>query len=321
MLQQTQVATVVAYYRRFLETFPTLVSLASADEQDVLRLWEGLGYYRRARDLHHSARIFVGRYGGVIPNDPNLLKELPGFGRYTIGAVLSQAYDRRLAALEVNSSRVLRRFLGIQDDPGRSTSQRRLWQLAEALLPQHRIGDFNQAMMELGALICTPMSPRCAECPLTRRCKARASNLQETIPAKANPPRIEETRELAVVVRRQGQVFIVQRPSAGRWGNLWEFPHGPLENDFDDCAHRLLRETTGLEAEIGPEIMTIRHGITRFRITMICVEAVFRVGEFRSSYYTQGMWVTPESLSSFPVSSPQRRLADALQKHSPPRLF
>src|SRR5262249_39569619 len=149
MLQQTQVATVIPFFKRFLRAFPTLKRLAAADEQDVLRLWEGLGYYRRARDLHRAARQIVAQHGGEVADDPAVLKTLPGIGRYTLGAILSQAYDRRLPILEANSQRVLCRLLGLDDDPRREPARSRLWRVAEALLPIRQVGDFNQALMEL----------------------------------------------------------------------------------------------------------------------------------------------------------------------------
>ena len=188
MLQQTTVAAVVPYFERFLHAFPTLRDLATAPEQDVLRLWEGLGYYRRARDLHRAARQLVADGSANLPDDPEVVRELPGMGRYTLGAVLSQAFDRRLPILEANSLRVLCRLFGRADDPRRGPAQRWLWQVAEDLLPAKRVGDFNQAMMELGALVCTPAAPRCDDCPLAADCVARRLGLQAEIPAKAPPP-------------------------------------------------------------------------------------------------------------------------------------
>jgi A/G-specific adenine glycosylase len=322
MLQQTQVTTVVEYYKRFLAAFPTLDALASADEQDVLRLWEGLGYYRRACDLHRAARILRDCHQGEIPNDPAALGELPGFGRYTVGAVLSQAYDHQLPILEANSARVLSRFFGVREDPRLTATRKTLWRLAEVILPRAHVGDFNQALMELGALVCAPASPRCKECPLSRYCTARAAGLQEEIPVGPNPPKIERVREAAVVVRRGQNVFLVQRPPEGRWASLWEFPHDAVENeDFDVAAGRMLLALTGLDAEIGSELLTVRHGFTRFRITLVGVEAVFRGGEFRPGPYVQGVWLDPKDLLDFPVSSPQRRLAETLRHNHSRRLF
>ncbi len=314
MLQQTQAAVVAPYFERFLQAFPTLADLARAEEQDVLRLWEGLGYYRRARDLHASARRLLAEHAGRLPDDPHVLGQLPGFGTYTCNAVLSQAFDRRLPILEANSQRVLSRLFARRDDPRQGPARRWLWQAAEALLPAKRVGEFNQALMELGALVCTPTRPRCGECPLAVRCQARQLGEPEAFPAYSSGPAVTEVQEAAVVVRRGTQVLLVQRPATGRWANLWEFPHGPLlaQETPDSAAGRLLTELTGLECRLGMELQTIRHGITRFRITLVCFEAEFRAGEFRSSFYQQGTWLTPADLVRYPVSAPQRRLASTL---------
>src|SRR5262249_26591429 len=161
MLQQTQVATVIPFFERFCRSFPTLAALAAADEQDVLRHWEGLGYYRRARALHRAAQVLAAHHDGTFPNDPDIVRRLPGIGRYTLGAVLSQAFDRRLPILEANSLRVLCRLFGVRADPRSGPTRRLLWRLAEELLPPRRVGDFNQALMELAALVSSPSSPRC----------------------------------------------------------------------------------------------------------------------------------------------------------------
>lgn len=314
MLQQTQAATVVPYFERFLQTFPTLAALAAADEQDVLRLWEGLGYYRRARDLHRAARLVVAEHGGRFPDDPDVAGRLPGVGRYTLGAVLSQAFDRRLPILEANSQRVLCRLLGVRDDPREPAVRDRLWQTAEDLLPRTNPGDFNQALMELGALVCSPKGPVCPACPLAEECVARRLGLQDEVPVRARAPRVEEVREAAVVARRGEKVLLVQRPTEGRWANLWEFPHAALAADetYEAAATRLLPELTGVRGEIKGELMTLRHGVTRFRITLVGFEARFRGGTFRPGPYQAGRWLRPDELAAFPVSVPQRRLARLL---------
>jgi len=313
MLQQTQVATVIPYFERFLKAFPSLHALAQAGESEVLRLWEGLGYYRRARNLHRSARLLDAEYAGRLPNDPDVLRRLPGFGRYTTNAVLSQAFDRRLPILEANSRRVLCRLLGERGDPQSAEVQQQLWQTAETLLPLKRVGAFNQALMELGALVCTPVTPHCQRCPLARHCQARSAGLQEAIPMRAKRARIVQVDEVAVALMRNGQVLLVRRPAEGRWAGLWEFPHAEQEllESLEDTAKRLLAGL-GFRGKVAGELITIRHAVTRFRITLTCVRVRWRAGEFAPVLYPEGRWLDPAELTAYPISAPQRRLAGAL---------
>jgi A/G-specific adenine glycosylase len=323
MLQQTQAATVVRFFEPFLNRFPTVAALAEAEEQDVFRLWEGMGYYRRARHLHQAARELAARHQGRIPDDPEILRTLPGVGRYILGAVLSQAFDRRLPILEANSERVLCRLFGETEDPRRGPVRRWLWQAAEGLLPARQVGDFNQALMELGALVCAPAAPRCGICPLAQECVARRRNLQDQIPAHAPPPATVAEQEAAVVVRRGEQVFLVQRPGHSRWAGMWEFPHGSVAGSetHEEAAARLLTQLTGLRANLGTEFLTVCHSVTHHRITLVCFEAQYRSGTFRSEFYTQGRWVGAHELHDFPVSAPQRRLAQALIGDRQQQLF
>jgi A/G-specific adenine glycosylase len=311
MLQQTQVVTAVPYFNRFLDAFPNLHTLAQADEQDVLRQWEGLGYYRRARDLYRSARLLVANHDGNLPNDEDVWRKLPGVGRYILGAVLSQAFDRRLPIVEANSRRVLCRLFGQTGDPNRKPVRDWLWQTAEALLPKKRVGDFNQALMELGALVCTATAPRCAECPLVSACSARRHGTQESIPCKSAPPTVTAVREVAAVIRDRGKVLLLRRPSGGRWANMWEFPRLEVgeQETSEAAARRLLNDVLGIKAQVGPELLTIRHSVTRFRITLVALDARFHSGAVRLSYYRDARWLKPVELSDFPVSSPQRLLA------------
>jgi A/G-specific adenine glycosylase len=314
MLQQTTVAAVVPYFERFVRAFPTVAALAAADEQDVLRLWEGLGYYRRARDLHRTARRLAAEHAGRFPDDPAVLADLPGMGRYTVGAVLSQAFDRRLPIVEANSQRVLCRLFAVREDPSAGPTRRRLWDLAEALLPARQVGEFNQALMELGALVCTPAAPRCGACPLADLCAANRLGLQGEVPVRPARPEVVAVQEAAVVVRRGPEVLLARRPAEGRWANLWEFPHAPLADGetHEEAARRVVRDLAGLRADVGAELLTVRHGVTRFRITLVCFEAEYRAGAFRSDFYRQAAWVEPARLPDYPVSVPQRRLARAL---------
>jgi A/G-specific adenine glycosylase len=323
MLQQTQVATVVPYFQRFLVAFPTVESLAAAEQEEVLRHWEGLGYYRRARALHEAARQLQREHDGQFPDDPTVLAQLPGFGRYTIAAVLSQAFDQRLPILEANSLRVLCRLFALRGNPRVGPLRRSLWQIAENILPPRQVGEFNQAIMELGALICTSDSPQCARCPLRNGCAARQLDLQRQLPELPARPAVVEQEEVAVVVWRGAQLLIVQRPPSSRWADLWEFPHGEVDahGNHEEQAAKLLTRLVGLRANIGSEIATIRHGITRFRIRMVCLEADYRAGKFHSDFYAEGRWARPHDLDAYPFSSPQRKLARLVGRPQQRELF
>ena len=311
MLQQTTVAAVVPYFERFLAAFPTLESLAAADEERVLRLWEGLGYYRRARYLHAAARTLVADHGGTFPDDPAVWQALPGVGRYVAGAVLSQAFDRKLPIVEANSLRVLARWFGHRGDPRAGAGKKWVWTAAAAVLPATRVGDFNQALMELGALVCTPAAPRCPECPVANYCEARRIGLQESIPPRPRAKAVTAVREVAVVIRDRGRVLLARRPpDADRWQNLWELPHGEVATGEAPgaAAVRIARVLTGLAVRPGPEVATVRHGVTRWSITLTGIEARRLNGRFRSHFFTAAKWLRPAELAAYPMSTPQRRL-------------
>ena len=314
MLQQTQVATVIRYFERFLESFPTIGDLAEADEQEVFRVWEGLGYYRRAHHLHQAARRIVQNHGGVFPRDPEAVAALPGIGRYSKGAILSQAFGDRLPILEANSQRVLCRLFAQRGDPRKGPTRRWLWRTAEALLPRRQAGEFNQALMELGALICTPTSPRCLACPLRRLCRAARLGLEEIIPIPAKKENLLHVREVSVVIRQHRRVLLLQRPRNGRWAGLWEFLHGQVGDDetYEEAARRQAHNLAGMKIVLESELATLRHSVTHHRITLKCFAARHRGGSFRSAFYLARAWVTPEEISGYAVSSPQRRLAKML---------
>jgi A/G-specific adenine glycosylase len=315
MLQQTTVAAVAPRFDQFLEKFPNIRALAEADEQDVLKVWEGMGYYGRARNLHRAARRLAAEHGGRLPDDPAVWANLPGVGRYILGAVLSQAFDRRLPIVEANTKRVLCRLFAQAGDVTSAPVQAWLWETAGAILPKKGAGDFNQALMELGALVCTPQAPDCPRCPLKSECLARREGIQEQIPRKPDRPATVKVREVCVVARHGGRVLLARRPPGGRWANMWEFPRAVLErNETHEVAARKLIASLGLTAEPGAELMTLRYGVTRFRMTMVCLEAQARTRAFRSAYYEEGRWLKPAELAAFPVSSAQRKLAAALQK-------
>jgi A/G-specific adenine glycosylase len=321
MLQQTTVAAVAPRFERFLKSFPTLAHLAAASEQEVLREWEGLGYYRRARNLHAAARILAAQHSGEFPRDPEAWAELPGVGRYILGAVLSQAFDQRLPIIEANSQRVLCRLFAKSGDPANGPVKKWLWATAENLLPRKRAGDFNQALMELGALICTPSTPKCRQCPLSLQCRAFQSGRQESIPTRPAAEETVQVREVAVVIRKSDRVLLVQRPENGRWSKMWEFPRAEVNGgeSSESAASRVAAELIGVRARIGSELMTIRHGVTRFRISLTCFDAQWLGGKFQSSYYPAGRWLRPAELNRYPVSSPQRKLATMIASAAPSR--
>lgn len=306
MLQQTQVATVIPYYERFIAAFPDEAALAGASEQEVLRLWEGLGYYRRARNLHAAAKVIVAEHGGKFPRTVEAVRRLPGIGRYTANAILSIALDQRLPILEANTVRLHARLLAYAADPATAAAAKLLWEFAESVLPARDTGRFNQALMELGSLVCTPRNPACGECPLGELCPTRHGGWQDTIPAPAKKTRYEEVAETAVLVRHGARILVRQCGPGERWAGLWDFPrHGePLE---DDQLIEATRRLTGVGIEIFRELTVIKHGVTRYRITLRCVEA--RAQSVPEELPPAVRWVTTEELRQLPLSATGRKLA------------
>lgn len=312
MLQQTTVAAVVPYFHRFLAAFPTLADLAAADEQDVLRLWAGLGYYRRARNLHAAARLLVAQHNGSLPDDPDVWAALPGVGRYMLGAILSQAFDRRLPIVEANSQRVLCRLFGMRGDVSREPVKSWLWRTAAEALPRKRVGDFNQALMELGALVCTPDSPRCDKCPLARRCVANRDRTQDSIPTRVKRKAPVDVQTVAVVIRKGPKVLLAQRPAdAKRWANFWEFPQTDCEpGETNAAAARRLLRSIGISTTLGDDLLTVRHGVTHHRITLTAIAATWRAGRFRSNTYQTAKWLRHGELGTYPAGSAQRKVME-----------
>jgi len=271
VLQQTQVGTAIPYYERFLARFPTVEALAAAPLDDVLKVWEGLGYYARARNLHRAARCVVEEWGSRLPQSPKLLWRLPGVGRYTAAAVASIAFGQDAAALDANVRRVVCRLYGIDQDPSRPATQRRLEELALGLMPPGRAGDANQALMDLGATICTAASPKCSICPLAEPCQARQAGREEDLPVRAaRPSRPHYDVTAAVIGDRNGRFLIAQRPLESMLGGLWEFPGGkrlPGE-ELRDCLRREIQEELGVEIEVGELMGAIDHGFTHFQMTL-----------------------------------------------------
>jgi A/G-specific adenine glycosylase len=313
MLQQTTVAAVKPYFERFVAAFPTVERLAAAEEQQVLRLWEGLGYYRRARGLHAAAKQIVAEFGGEFPRDVPTLMTLPGVGRYTAGAVASIAFDVRAPILEANTIRLLSRVIGYRGDPAKSAGQQLLWQTAEDLLPRREVARFNQALMELGSLVCAPTAPRCEACPVAAHCAAFASGLQREIPKLAKPQAATAVREAAVVVRRNGAVLLRQCAEGERWAGLWDFPRFALEAEgplfVRDELIAKVRAQTGVAVQPAGLLKTLKHGVTRFRITLDCYEAHPAGGRVRSTVARPVRWTHRGELPELPLSVTGRKIA------------
>ena len=320
MLQQTQVETVKPYYQRFLKVLPNLRALAACRERKVLKLWEGLGYYRRARQLREAARIIVSEHGGRFPNDLTTARQLPGIGRYTAGAILSIAFDRRVPILEANSTRLLSRLIAYRGEVGKAEGQRILWGAAEELLPRRDVGRFNQALMELGSTVCKPQVPSCPRCPARDLCTAHAHGLEASVPRMGAPMRMETIHEAAIVIWRDGRVLLLQCPEGGRWAGLWDFPRYRMEarvgaSDKEDANVWLelesrIRQMTGIVVKTEKRIKTIKHGVTRFRITLYCFAATYVSGRPRHELGAPIKWIRPADLKNYPLNTTGRALSE-----------
>jgi len=315
MLQQTQVATVIPYFRRFTERFPTVQALAAAPLDDVLKLWEGLGYYARARNLHRAARKVVAEFDGRLPDTVEELCKLPGIGRYTAGAIASIAFGRDEPVVDGNVKRVLCRVYAIRGDARRPAIQKKLWALAATNLPKGKAGRWNEAMMELGATVCSPRSPRCDECPLARVCRARALGIQEKLPTKATKKRLPHYDVTAAVIRKRGRVLIAQRPVGGMLGGLWEFPGGKRERGewLEECLRREIKEELGVEIEVGQPVTQVKHAYTHFRITLHAFECRLVNGRPCAIQVADWRWVRFDELDDFAFAVTDRKIIQALR--------
>jgi A/G-specific adenine glycosylase len=323
MLQQTQVATVQAYFQRFMAALPTIQALARAEERQVLRLWEGLGYYRRARHLHQAARILVEQHGGEFPRDAKTVRGLPGIGRYTAGAVLAIAFDVREPILEANTKRLFSRLLAYRGNPGSATTSRLLWTFAEAVLPRRGVGTFNQALMELGGQVCAVRDPLCDRCPVALLCKAHREGLETEIPAAGTRHPLTDRHEVAVVIRRRGRVLLVRCPEGGRWAGLWDFPRFQVRSTqraaLDQEICRGVEAQTGTIIQPGDHLTTIKHGVTRFRITLDCYGARYLSGPDGQTSLPEMRWLWPSQLAKYPLSTTGRKLSRLAAERSEAR--
>jgi len=302
MLQQTRVNTVIPYYERFLSRFPDLQALAASDLQSVLKLWEGLGYYARARNLHRAAREVMDRYGGRIPEDPGAIRTLPGIGDYIGSALLSIAFGKATAVVDGNVKRVLARLYADASPVNQSASHKVFKKMADRLIDPESPGAFNQAMMELGAAVCRPKGPDCGDCPVRVHCLAHATGSVASYPKRVGKNPTPRRHLSAGVVYRKGQVLIAQRRPEGLLGGLWEFPSGEVRKgeDSEAACSRILREVVGLTVEIDRFLTTVAHAYTHFRITMDVYCCFALDGEVILNGPADHRWVAVEDIPRFP---------------------
>jgi A/G-specific adenine glycosylase len=318
MLQQTRIETVTPYFARWVERFPTIADLAAASEQEVLQLWEGLGYYSRARNLHTAARQVVAEWGGQLPSEREELERLPGIGRYTAGAISSIAFGKDEAALDGNIRRVMARVFDVREPARSPEGERKLWRHVEENLPHGRAGDYNEALMDLGSIICTPRTPRCLICPLQEICAARALGVQEERPVAVEKPQIPHYIVTAAILQREqagrSQVLISQRPANGLLGSLWEFPGGKLEQGetLQQGLQREIMEELGVPITVGEPFGTYQHAFTHFRVTLHAFLCRIESGEPQLLHHSDLRWVQAGELSAFPMGKIDRQIAKRL---------
>lgn len=305
MLQQTRVETVIPYFEKWMRLFPTAHALAKASEQDVLNAWEGLGYYSRARNLHKAAKIVVKDYGGNLPAELTDLIKLPGIGRYTAGAIASIAFGRDEPALDGNLKRVYVRLFNMEEPVVSSKGEKLLWDIARQNLPKGKAGDFNQALMDLGAMICIPKNPRCLICPLTELCEAREMGTQELRPVMKPKKVVPHYIHAAGVIVKRGKVLLAQRPSSGLLAGMWEFPNGRVGGDPAGELVKALESGYSLKVRRKEALGVLQHAYTHFKV----IVHVFCC-EFSSAVNKKNLkWVSLKELDDYPMGKVDRQIA------------
>ena len=304
MLQQTQVVTVVPYYNRFLDKFPTIELLANADIDDVLSNWAGLGYYARGRNLHRAAKMICDNFDGELPADKEELLTLPGIGRSTAGAIMALAFKQHHTILDGNVKRVLCRFYAVARWSGESAVEKQLWQLAEDLTPENNVARYTQAIMDLGATICTRSNPKCDICPVSLECLARKQEAQDKYPAP-KPKKAIPIRETVFLLleNRKGEMLLQKRPATGIWGGLWCFPECSPDDDIEEC----LLANTGFSGSIIQKLSVIKHRLTHFRMDILPIHLKVKQCNNVREIDKQRWYMTGDALE-FGVPTPVKNL-------------
>jgi A/G-specific adenine glycosylase len=323
MLQQTRVETVIPYYLRWMDRFPDLTSLARSELQDVLVTWEGLGYYSRARNMHKSARMIAAEYNGKIPDQYDQLINLPGIGPSSAADILSVAYGMNLAALDGNIKRVLARIFNLTDILDSPDFLKQCQLELDSLLPNGKAGDFNQAMMDLGATICLPKNPACPECPLRGDCQAYSAGVQLDRPVPKPRKEIPHYIVTAGVIfdnsGRPGKVLLAKRPANGLLGGMWEYPGGKIQpgESLEECLERELKEELGIDAAVGNQLGTFKHAYTHFRVTLHAFQCQILSGIPAPLSADEIAWVGLDALDDFPMGKLDRLITRTIQGSHP----
>ena len=316
MLQQTRVDTVKPYFERWMKRFPDVQTLAEAEEQEVLRLWEGLGYYSRARSIHKAARKIVSEYNGKIPDDIEKLRKLPGVGPYTAGAIASIGFGLPAAALDGNIRRILARYYDIAEPVRMPQTEKKLWALAENDLDRERPGDFNEALMDLGSAVCLPENPQCLLCPLCEDCLARQNGTTAERPVMIKPEPVPHYIVTAAVIPDEaGERFLLtKRPAKGLLGGLWEFPGGKQESGetLEECIRREIREELDIAIEVREPFGVYKHAYTHFKVTLHAFLCQHTEGAPKALAADELGWFTRADLQDLPMGKIDRMIAQKL---------
>jgi len=305
MLQQTRVETVIPYYEKWLRLFPTVEALAQASEHNVLNAWEGLGYYSRARNFYKAAKLVVEKYNGELPRDLDELRKLPGIGRYTVGALASIVFGMDEPALDGNLKRVYARLFDVSEPVDSLAGEKILWKLAKDNLPKGKAADFNQALMDLGAMICVPKNPRCLICPVMKDCQARINGTQDLRPVKKLKKAVPQYIHVAAVVIKRGKVLLAQRPSSGLLGGMWEFPNRRVDQDPAKALVKVLKSGYNLKVRKKEAIGIVQHAYTHFKVTV----HAFRCDLLSIPKAKNLKWVVLTELDDYPMGKVDRQIA------------
>lgn len=317
MLQQTQISRAKDYYEQFIAAFPDIDTLARSDLSTVLKVWEGLGYYARARNLHSAAQRIANHRHGRFPQTYEELITLPGIGPYTAAAVMSIAYDEPYPVLDGNVTRVLCRMFGIDTEPKEKRTKHELSRIASGLLPRRRVGAFNQALMELGSLVCRPKDPQCPDCCLRSLCYARTLSDPTKLPVKGTKPPIPHLDVTAGFIWKGQKVLLAQRHAQGMLGGLWEFPGGKKESNetLQECLRREIQEELGIEIKVKEPIASIKHAFTHFRMTLHGFHCRYIGGKVQSLGCADWKWIFPFEVSKFALPRADSKLFEAWRRN------